>query len=129
MSLLETIRIDCKKSDLQSDPQYKQWLEQVKTFVAGHVDQTARLRMYAYERGATTLIALDLFCTDSSKDVATTVSITPGEATLMLPVGDQLELSLPGLVEALDFAEHLVSGGGKHSGKVQISPWVPSVKA
>lgn len=129
MSLLDTIRIDCSKQDLQAVPQYKGWLEQVKSYIAGRIDQSARLRMYAYERGATTYIALDLFCANSEKDVTTTISITPGEATLMLPVHEQLELSLPGIVEVLGFVGAVLPSANAASGEVQLLPWVHPAKA
>lgn len=129
MSLLETIRIDCKKRDLRDDPQYKQWLEQVKSYIASRIDLSARLRMYSYERGATTCIALDLFCANSEKDVATTVFITPGEATLMLPVHEQLELSLPGIVEVLDFVGAILPGANPSPGEFQLLPWIHVTKA
>lgn len=129
MSLLDTIRIDCSKQDLLTVPQYKGWLEQVKSYIASRIDQSARLRMYAYECGATTYIALDLFCANSEKDVSATISITSGEATLMLPVHGQLELSLPGIGEVLGFVGALLPSANADPGKVQLLPWIHPTKA
>lgn len=125
---LNTIRIDCNKQDLKDVPQYKAWLEQVKNYIAGRIDQSARLRMYAYERGATTFIALDLFCANREKDVTTTISITPGEAMLMLPIHEQLELSFPGIVEVLGFVGAILPSAIDSSGKFQLLPWACAAK-
>jgi len=102
---------------------FSTWLDKLKAFVNERTDHTARLRMYAYELGGASWVALDIFCEDSSKDMTITVCITPGRASVFEPIQSQMDIELPGIVEAVDFAAYLTAGNGTRSGHVQLSAW------
>ena len=83
--------------------------------------------MYAYEQGGQTIVALDLFGDHSDNDMAITVLVSPGSATLSHPVDDQLDMALPSLASVIDFASHLANfqqGCTPQAHQLEISPWV-----
>lgn len=119
----KTLRIDCAADLLSENKMYSAWLDRFKAFVNERTDQTARLRMYAYELGGASWVALDIFCDDSTKDMTITVCVTPGRARVFEPIESQMDIELPGIVEVIDFAALLTAGNGSRSGHIQLSAW------
>lgn len=121
------IRIDnCDYESLKSRQDFQSWVEQVVAYTANRVGRPQRIRMYAYEHGADTIIALDIFGENPGADMAITVQVLPHVAVLTRPFGDQLDLELPSLACVIDFSHrlancHLDSVPRDHY--LQILPW------
>jgi hypothetical protein len=99
----------CDHESLKARPDFQDWLTHVSQEIATRVGETPRLRMYSYEHGAKTMVALDIFGELDSNCMAITVQVSPGMALLTTPVGGQLDLVLPCLTSVESLGEHLTN--------------------
>lgn len=108
---LNEVRISsCDRESLSADPAFQSWLSFVLGYVSSRLGNTRpRLKVYAYEHGIQTIIALDIFTNQHCSDMAITILISPDCATLALPVDDQLDIALPSLASVLDFAAKIAN--------------------
>lgn len=113
-------------TDLSEGPLFQKWLKRTKHLIQTRCGPDLRLRMYGYEQGTQSIIALDVFSKKSCNDLAITIFLSPGRATLADPVDDQLDISLPSILTVLDFANLILRDQGQpaHLGHhLEISPW------
>lgn len=120
---MDVINIDNAEVDLQKEKAFQDWLSRLTTFVEERVQPESRWRMYAYERGHATYLALDMFGKDRSKNMAITICITPDHAELPEKFDSEIVVSLPGMVEVLMMAGHLIGGACEQTGELRLMPW------
>lgn len=131
-SLGEIMIDDCDYLSLSARTDFQAWLNQLITYTAARVGRSPKLRMYAYEHGAQTIVALDIFGDNPSNDMTITILVSPGSAMLSGPVDDQLDIALPSLASVIDFAGHLANchqGYSPQTRHLEILPWAERPEA
>lgn len=117
---------DCDYQSLMKRQNYQVWLEQIICYMEARVGQSSRMRMFAYEQGAHSVIALDILGNQMGQDMAITIQVSPDTAMLPLPVNGQLDMVLPSVVSILELASYLTNCLWKVENptrRLEISPW------
>lgn len=121
------IRIDgCDYESLKSSPDFQAWVDRVVAYTAKRVGRPRRIRMYAYEHGSDTIVALDIFGKNPDNDMSFTIQMLPHVAVLTRPIDDQLDFELPNLTCVIDFAHRLANchlDGVRRPPHLQILTW------
>ncbi|MES2877544.1 MAG: hypothetical protein V4713_03910 [Pseudomonadota bacterium] len=115
------MKIDCTEFELFEDKVFLDWLATLKTQVQRRSLDAPRWRMYAYQHGLARYVALDMFTDNRDFDIAMTICLTPGEAEIEELVGGQLDISLPSVIEMLQFTSQVMGG---ESIELQVMPWI-----
>lgn len=105
---------------------YQVWLEKILCYTETRIGRSSRTRMYAYEQGASAIIAIDIFGQQVGQDMSITIQVAPNTTILPLPIDDQLDMTLPDIVSVIDFASYLINRLQKPfhpSGHLEISAW------
>lgn len=95
-------------STLCNRPEYKTWMAHLGSHVVRLLGTEPRVRLHAYEQGAASLVAADMYSVGSNASVAITIAISPGDAILSSPNDDQLDLVLPSTACVLQFIQDLL---------------------
>lgn len=122
----------CDHESLKARSDFQAWLAQISHYTAERVGGSPRLRMYSYEHGAQTIVALDIFGEQASNDMTITVQVSLGMATLTSPVDGQLDLALPSLASVMYLVGHLTNcrqGGSPRSYHLELWPWAERPEA
>lgn len=122
----------CDHESLKARPDFQAWLGYISRYTAERVGSSPRLRMYSYEYGAHTMVALDIFGAQASTDMTITVQVSTGLATLTSPVDGQLDLALPCLVSVMYLVGHLANCrqvGSPRSCHLELWPWAEQPEA
>lgn len=122
----------CDHESLKGRSDFQAWLDHISRYTAERVGSSPRLRMYSYEYGAQTIVALDIFGEQASNDMTITVQISPKMATLTCPVDGQLDLALPSLASVLYLVGHLANCRQVSSARsyhLELLPWAERSEA
>lgn len=124
---------DCDHLSLNASSDFQNWLNRTMGYIAARSGPSPKLRMYTYEHGVQTIVALDIFANEPSSNMAITILISPGSATLTCPLDDQLDISLPSFPCVIDFAARLANCNQTQSPPfphhLEILPWVGPLEA
>lgn len=107
------IRInDCSDGFLQDNGDCLLWIERLAIFINEKLGPSPRLRLGAYRAGST-YVTIDGFETLSDeKCVVITIYLSQSKIDLPILFDEQLDLGLPGVVDALCFLEVLLKKTG-----------------
>ena len=122
----------CDHESLRGRSDFQAWLRHICRYTAERVGSSPRLRMYSYEYGAQTIVALDIFCEQASNDMTITVQVSPEMAMLTCPVDGQLDLALPSLASVMYLVGHLANCrqiGSARSYHFELGPWAERPEA
>lgn len=100
---------DCDHESLEASSDFQEWRSQIVAYVAARIGCLPKRRMYAYERGARTIVAFDIFTEQPGNDVSITIQISADNATLTRPIDGQLDITLPSLSSVIDLISRLSS--------------------
>lgn len=118
---------ECDHESLIARPDFQEWVGKVVNYVVERVGRSPRFRMYAYERGGQTIIALDIFGEERCNDLAITVEVSPGMASLICPLDDQLDIALPCIKSVMALTCRLANyrqGDSLQLHQLEVLPWV-----
>lgn len=117
---------NCDYQSLIKRQDYQVWLKKIIHYIEAIVGQSSRMKMFAYEQGRHSIIALDIFGNQAGGDMAITIQVAPDTAMLPLPLAGQLDMVLPSFVSVLEFASCLANSHQKMADstcRLEILSW------
>lgn len=79
------------------------WIERYGRYLQTHLGPSTRIRLYPYRYGCSSWLAIDAYNAENDS-LAATILVTQGEMHLCAPRDNQMDLVLPGIVDALSLA-------------------------
>jgi len=98
----------CDDGDFRINPDCQAWVRQLATFVVARLGELPRFRIFVYVAGYTHL-AIDAYNRVTDDAMCITVALTESAIFLCGPAGDQFDIALPGIIDALHLAGSLLS--------------------
>lgn len=103
---------ECNREDgnLFNHEKCRDWLGQVRKLLAEKIGTTPKIRLHCYQFGDGTYFAIDAFDQSCDGYVAITILIEQGCLDLRGPVENQIDITLPGIVDCLSLVKVIADG-------------------
>ncbi|MFO6419232.1 hypothetical protein ACLBKS_03420 [Hylemonella sp. W303a] len=123
---IEIRREDIEDGSFNRDLRCVAWMKKFLSFVTDKVGLNPRTRVYAYKYGSGSFLAMDIFGQESDSYVAVTICLTGKTMHLSSPTGEQLDIALPGIVDAFGLIQSFLTMTKKVP-SVATSMWIAAV--
>ena len=88
---------------------YLEWAIKLRNYVSKILGLNFKTRMYAYERGGCTYLAVDFFGSTSHSSISVTICLSGDTTELNSSEGDELYIEVPGIIDALTIVRQLLN--------------------
>lgn len=123
-SWTEVRNADSEDGDFCRHKTAQSWITQLSLFVSEKLGNNPAIRVYAYNSGGSTYLAIDLFSQNSTDTISITVLMRGSGFYLIAPRDRQIDIELAGIVDSLNLIQSLVSPS--HNLLTDHSLWISS---